>query len=211
MHLKDWRLHKEPKIPHNPQFNGLNYLYHYSLSEALHMLTDPRWTRAIFVRDPKERLLSAYLDKAAKKYGRYVDRHCCPSESNEEDSCGRQASESLLNFLRIIRDRCCCDAHWKPQAWRIDQELWEYINYVGYFDSLAADTQQMLQQLGAWKEFGFSGWGESHNESIFMEPSRAKHQTGAGNKLSQYFNSSVGEKLLLEFYSDDYRRFAFQP
>jgi hypothetical protein len=53
-------------IPWNPEVNGLRYLYHYNRTAASHMMTAPDWTRAIFVRDPKTRFLSAYLDKVVR-------------------------------------------------------------------------------------------------------------------------------------------------
>ena len=40
-------------------------------------MTSPSWTRAIFVRDPKERLLSAYLDRIDSLSGEYGARACC--------------------------------------------------------------------------------------------------------------------------------------
>ncbi len=211
MHLKDWDIHQEPKIPHDPKFNGLKYLYHYPLPEALHMLTDPEWMRAIFVRDPKERFLSAFLDKAVKKKGMYIDRHCCISDQNKEDSCGKQASRSLIDFIQVVRQQCCCDPHWKPQSQRIDDNLWDYINFIGYFHNMAADTQKMLQDLGmgAWEAFGASGWGKFQNESIFVESSQAKHRTSARTKLLHYFNDTISEGLIEDFYADDYNRFEF--
>ena len=47
-------------IPHISPQNGLKVLTDYSLQEANEMLTSEKWTRAMFVRDPKERVLSAY-------------------------------------------------------------------------------------------------------------------------------------------------------
>ena len=50
--------------PHDPNLNGLRYLYHFPIETAHEMMTSPHWTRAIFVRDPKIRFLSAFMDKA---------------------------------------------------------------------------------------------------------------------------------------------------
>jgi hypothetical protein len=94
----DWQMqgdnsaqHQNPKeLPHNPFQNGLNYLYHYPPHIADRMLTDPTWTRAIFVRDPKERLLSAYLDKAVGEQGKYVKHHCCPKGERGQRPKNRQ-------------------------------------------------------------------------------------------------------------------------
>ena len=65
MELDDWMDHNW-KVPHDPNRNGLSFLFNYEVMDALTILTSPRWTRAIFVRDPKERILSAYLDKVAR-------------------------------------------------------------------------------------------------------------------------------------------------
>eukprot|EP00571_Detonula_confervacea_P009747 CAMPEP_0172322420 /NCGR_PEP_ID=MMETSP1058-20130122/45843_1 /TAXON_ID=83371 /ORGANISM="Detonula confervacea, Strain CCMP 353" /LENGTH=354 /DNA_ID=CAMNT_0013038157 /DNA_START=144 /DNA_END=1205 /DNA_ORIENTATION=- len=48
-------------LPHTWPANGLNYTSHYSLDKINEMMTSDKWTRATFVRDPKERALSAYL------------------------------------------------------------------------------------------------------------------------------------------------------
>jgi Sulfotransferase family len=45
----------------------------------MELLQSPQWTRAIFVRSPLERVLSAYLDKGLHEQGDYVFRHCCKS------------------------------------------------------------------------------------------------------------------------------------
>jgi hypothetical protein len=76
MGFENWLL-KDENLVHSPGENGLKYLYHYPPTEANEMLTSPNWTRAIFVRDPKNRILSAYLDKALHNHGDYVKRHCC--------------------------------------------------------------------------------------------------------------------------------------
>jgi len=90
------------KDPHDVNTNGLRYLHQYSFENASAMLTDPEWTNAIFVREPKERFLSAYLDKGKGREGRYVVRHCCPREKD----C---APETMLDFLGVTQR--CYDPH----------------------------------------------------------------------------------------------------
>eukprot|EP00934_Nitzschia_sp_Nitz4_P002442 Nitzschia sp. Nitz4//scaffold69_size99277//67484//68688//NITZ4_004639-RA/size99277-augustus-gene-0.22-mRNA-1//1//CDS//3329556733//2437//frame0 len=211
MHKEDWWLHKEPKLPHDPRYNGLAYLYQFPLPEARTMLTHPDWTRAIFVRDPKERLLSAFLDKAAKKDGLYVDRHCCPVASKQGgETCGKVASQSLTNFLELIQKDCCCDPHWKPQSQRIDQELWPYINFVGRFENLAGDTRRLLETLNVWEQYGASGWGEARNESAFVAASTSKHKTNADTKMKLYFNDSRVAQMAEDIYKGDYELFQYE-
>lgn len=54
------------KYPHDPRTNGLTYMNKYSIKESTRMMNSNEWTKAIFVRDPKEKFLSAYLDKVRK-------------------------------------------------------------------------------------------------------------------------------------------------
>lgn len=80
MGIQNWTS-TDGELPHNPKSNGLKYLYDYTLATANEMLTSPNWTRAIFVRDPESRVLSAYLDKVLHDHGEYIMRHCCPFHS----------------------------------------------------------------------------------------------------------------------------------
>ena len=64
--------------PHAPWVNGLSYLTMYPIETADAMLTSTEWVRAMFVRDPKERLLSAYLHwkpKQIEQAGLIVSAH----------------------------------------------------------------------------------------------------------------------------------------
>jgi hypothetical protein len=204
MHLEDWMIHKEPHLPHNPAKNDLRYLYHFHPDDAYHMMTSPDWTRAIFVRDPKERALSAYLDKAALRNGLhqpYVYRHCCIWDVNQ--TCAKKASKSFQDFIQVAKESCCCDPHWKPQSKRIDAPFWKYINFVGSFDSLAKDAHLLLERLSG-SEYAASGWGTHGNESIFAEGTSARHETSAYTKLRRYYNESGVEEMVEGFYAEDY-------
>jgi hypothetical protein len=205
MNLDDWNVDKG-SLPHDPFKNGLTYLYDYHPNEAFNMMTSKHenWTRAIFVREPLERLLSAYLDKGKRKGGQYVAKHCYH----------KQQPLSFPEFLNIIRSKHCRhDPHWMPQTERLDAPFWSTINFVGKFDSLQEDTKELLENLDAWDDYGASGWGPYHNESIFSEGTHAKHETGSSEYFQQYYNDSSLQKLALDFYHDDYRHplFHFTP
>ena len=103
-------------LPWNPEKNGLKYLYDYDLDRATDMMTSPDWTRAIFVRDPKERLLSAYLDKMMYNPG-YIVQKCC-----RDSSCIAEGQESLERFFNIVVKQCE-DNHWQPQSDRLDEKV----------------------------------------------------------------------------------------
>lgn len=204
MHLDDWNVDKGP-LPHDPFRNGLQYLYHYPPSQALKMMTSKHdnWTRAIFVREPLERLLSAYLDKGKRKGGIYVAKHC-----NHQ-----QQSLSFAEFIQIIRSSCRHDSHWMPQTERIDAPFWNSINFVGNFDSLQQDSRELLEKVDAWDDYGASGWGPSHNESIFSKGTHARHKTGSSQYFAQFYNDSELQEMALDLYHKDYSNpvFHFTP
>lgn len=195
MELDDWR-EDTGALPHNPNKNGLKYLYHYPPETALEMLTSKHkgWSRAIFVRDPLERLLSAYLDKGKRKNGSYIAKHCKE----------HQAGFSFEEFVDIVSSSCKHDPHWAPQIQRIDGPFWQHINFVGKFDTLQRDTKKLLTRVGAWEEYGESGWGPRFNESIFSNSTHARHETGASDHFEEYYNSSWVRNKALEFYRRDY-------
>ncbi len=87
-------------IPHNPQSNGLKYLYDFSFERVDEILTSPNWTRAIFVRDPLERVLSAYLDKAVRQNGTYVKRHCCGIKDDDGMSYTQREQQQQQEKIR---------------------------------------------------------------------------------------------------------------
>jgi Sulfotransferase family len=226
---------------HDPSINGLIYLYHYSLDEANYMLQSTEWTKAIFVRDPPTRILSAYLDKGRRHNGSYVQHHCCPSQNT---TCGWRASQSFESFLQTIlveysnQTQCIRDPHWmrmtdrlphsllqwleSTENYALKQQQLQHINdlrptttwFVGHMETLADDARRLLQKVGAWEEYGASGWSRSKGENrsttsdeIFQSNS-ATHATDASQLLSSHYelssNSLLIQQLVLQFYAPDY-------
>jgi hypothetical protein len=205
-------------LPHHPASNGLNYLYHYMPYEAEQMITDPNWTKAIFFRDPKERLLSAYLDKVLHNKGQHVRTHCCSNNKKAGGGGGfamaitlkchvpvAQLPDPLLSFYDFL-DKVvphCNDPHWKPQAHRIPDQYWPFINFVGHMDNLANDTRTLLQHIGAWEEYGATGWPSSTG-AIFAGPTNVQHATNAHDQIKQYYASPEVVNLAQLVHSADY-------
>jgi len=185
----------------NPGLNGLTYLYNLDLSTANEAMTSPNWTRAIFVRDPKSRFLSAYLDKVVSERG-FLHRYCCPYTNDCES--GRS---TLSAFFRIASK--CQEIHWVPQSHRMEAKYWEYINFVGHIENAQQDAERLLRTvgMGAWEKFGKSGWGSEGTGSIFSENEKTSpgthHATNASKKLQDYYTPEL-ERLVEEFYEADY-------
>ena len=196
----DWRSVTQG-LPHVPSKNGLRYLYNYNLTYANHIMTSSDWTRAMFVRDPKERFLSAYLDKAVEDY-LFLDT-CC--NHKREVYCNSMQAPSLPEFLTAIRD--CNDSHWDPQMTRMEAKYWPYINFVGHMHTAQQDAKALLQRLHVWEHFGLTGWGESKLLPIFANEEDGSggrsHATDAKSKVKEYLYPAL-EAQVEEFYEQDY-------
>jgi hypothetical protein len=212
----DWSVQEYQKwLPWNPSTNGLAYLYNYDPQHATHMMTSPEWTRAVFVREPKARLLSAYLDKAVRKGGKFLSQKgCCPYGGG----CVPSARASLRGFLETVV-YYCDDTHWRPQSRRMETKYWPLVNFVGRLETMRDDARLLLERIGAWDEFGVSGWGPDGTLSLFAGPSSEaynnsssdnigqKHATGAVDKFRLYYGSSDDPDLagaVEAFYAEDY-------
>lgn len=186
----------------HPERNGLTYLYHLDISTANEAMTSPNWTRAIFVRDPKTRFLSAYLDKAKSETG-FINRRCCPELYN----CEKPARPTLDAFFRLASK--CKDAHWVPQTQKMEAKYWDYINFVGHIETAQQDAELLLRKvgMGAWEKFGESGWGVDGNSPIFSDNKKGSagthHAKNADKKLRKYYTPEV-ESLVEQFYKGDY-------
>jgi hypothetical protein len=196
---KNWRTSQLGNgIPHEPNRNGLSYLYHFDKEEATEMLTSAEWTRAMFVREPKDRMLSAYLDKGRKNGGLYITTHCCPNHQ----TCAEIVESSFSGFLQVIHH--CRDPHWASQSRRMERQYWPYLNFMGHIEDAQEDTKRLLQTLGGWESYGASGWGQDGTEPIFASTGTVRHQTGASDKLREYYTDET-ERMVEDLTWEDFQ------
>lgn len=193
------RMSDKPDVPrgyiHQQEFTNL---YDYPIEVASEMMTSDEWTRAIFIRDPKERTLSAYLNKAVKD-DTFFKEHCCRYMSIEQ--CERYWW-SFEEFLDLTEK--CHERHWDPQYSIIDEKYWPYMNFFGDFSDLANETERFLRQLGgdAWEKYGATGWGKDGTSAIFVR-NNAGHKTGSHDKMKIYYTPDL-EEVIENRYIKDY-------
>ena len=139
MGFPDWRTG-----PTWGPMTGLIQLHHFDLPNATRLLNDPTYLRAMMVRDPKDRFLSAYLDKAVKTD--YLMTHFCPQPSKNKKSSAQNAAQdvcrhglrnnhtiSFAQFLDITS--VCHDTHWMPQSHRLDSQFYPLLDFVGRLET----------------------------------------------------------------------------
>jgi len=110
--------------------------------------------------------------------------------------------------------RQCYDEHWEPQINRMRPRNWKWINFVGRFENARNDTRRLLEKIGAYEEFGASGWGEKTNDDengtnnhtlAVFEVNAATHKTGAKKQMkAQYAAAPETERLVMQYYRLDY-------
>ena len=210
MGYKDWR---DGWVPSRHETNGLRYLEHYSLEQATELMNSPEYTRAIFVRDPKDRLVSAYLEKTSIGI-QNMKRHCCNklTTQKEQGQCVKKAKSSLSGFLNVTQSVCPKNVHWWPQGLRMEAKYFPLLDFVGHMEHMAEDAERLLKRIGAWEEFGKSGWGKRGKEAIFTSKSGVFHATSPEIKggvdaywqrLSKFYTSEL-ENVVEEVYQSDY-------
>ncbi|XRB17917.1 fucosyltransferase [Pseudoscourfieldia marina] len=140
---------------HNPKTNKLTYLSAYSFQTAYDMLRNDSWTKAIFFRAPVKRFVSGYYDKIQRT-------------TPEID---------LATFVSKLEHgwHHNMEVHWKSQCEYVHKcdAILPFINFIGDFDNLANDTRRLLERVGAWEEYGRTGWGDDGGKCIFCRGVRA--------------------------------------
>jgi hypothetical protein len=53
-------------------------------------------------------------------------------------------------------------------------------------ETMADDTRRLLQQVGAWDEYGSNGW-PPHNGAMYSGPVTIHHATSSSSKMAEYY------------------------
>jgi hypothetical protein len=208
--------------PYQQSDDGLRRLYDYTIEEASAMMSSPDYTRAIFVRDPRSRLIATYLNRVVGGLSRsknvgdggeqvpYVLMACCggPSSCNHGINlpiyCQRACRNETIEFSRFLSFALqgCDQPWWRPQNRQMEPRFYPLLNFVGQYENVARDAQNLLERIGAWEEFGKTGWGRSGKESIFQGTTEIQQDV-----VQQYFNNTEIQKIYKAF--EVYETFPF--
>lgn len=141
------------------------FLGKYSTEEIIEILTSPEWVRFCFVRNPYDRLLSAYKSKIGNTRDTQYSwlqnairgRFNCPD--------GDRCSANMVTFGDFVQFLSDCggkvryelkpdaiyDGHFNAQTRILKQDLIEY-DFIGRFENFADDFKTVLARLGAPEE-----------------------------------------------------------
>ncbi len=152
------------------------------------IVNDPAWTKAILLRDPAERLLSAYLDK-------YIYTGGYAANVFREGGRYMPFDEFLGYVLDPNRDTRRptglhekADPHWRPQHLVGPVEKFgPAFTHVGDYHDRRTWIRDVLQSVDGWEFFGRDGWGVDERRAIF-ESNDHPQRTGAGGRMREFYD-----------------------
>jgi len=167
---------------HHPHFNNLTFLYHYPREEAIAMLHNDSWIKATFVRDPAERLLSAYMNK-------FVD----PQFHYSKHLFGRNDTMKFEELICMM-ERGNWENHWMPQSYFTRFEATApWFHFLGSFQHFYDDMHVLFRTIG--------------EEALFLRVlSKYKsHNAFGGSTFCKYYNKIDVYERVQKLYARDYR------
>ncbi len=167
---------------------GLVTLGALPAERSARILEDPAWHRAVVLRDPFERLVSAFLHllhEPVRIRGRFHIR----------------APLSFAEFLDVITEGSdeirLSNLHWRPQVQFFPTI--DVFNYVIDFTRLPEQGRVLLQRVGAWEAHGRTGWGPGRDEP-FLASVHGIYSTRARERLAEF---AAFEPRVRELYRAD--------
>ena len=159
---KEEVLNLPPKLFHAYVDHTLSFFARYldRREEAMALLDNPEYFKFTIVRNPWDRLTSAYLNKFVK-----------PVDIEQSSSPGKQVVEEYyrdrglavdyvtgITFKQFIeylmsRENTEIDGHWQPQSMFINNNQFDYI---GRIETLDTDFKAIAEHLGVTKNLGWA-------------------------------------------------------
>jgi hypothetical protein len=151
-------------LPHYKEDRKTFFMSTLDPDKAQEIMNDPSWTKAVFFRNPFERLLSAYEDKIVNKAYTQKVFHI-------GDLSTPQSERPVLTFAEFV-DRIadnttnadcsnpnglgsCTDPHWKPQVMTCGLDrLLPNFDFIASFDHISEHTKILLDRVGIWEKHG---------------------------------------------------------
>jgi len=186
-------------------------LSHYSPSDADKMMRDTSWTKAVVVRNPAERLLSAYLDKIRDTS--FSSAYCFNLGLEEDCDLDKVDFSSFVDLV-AKQNRREMNQHWNPQAlsYNLQKHRSDYTNLL-CFERLSTDTKCFLEGLqtsnkqSAWERYGQTGFGPTSSDRFppnrGLDSHYAKH---AKKKRARYYTEEILAKVY-DIHAADYALF----
>ncbi|XP_073328429.1 carbohydrate sulfotransferase 8-like [Pagrus major] len=196
-------------IPHDAAHysNHLRRLESYDragIAERLHS-----YTKVLFIREPFERLVSAFRDKFESPNSYYHPVFGRPIISRYRANATRTALRTgagvtfreFVQYLLDVQRPVGMDIHWEPVSQLCNPCLLRY-NFIGKFESLEDEANFLLQSIGAPRNLTFPDFKDRN-------PREERTSSSITQKYFNQLNSTERQKAF-DFYYMDYLMFNYQ-
>ncbi|XP_051058091.1 carbohydrate sulfotransferase 9 isoform X2 [Phodopus roborovskii] len=166
------------------------------------------YTKAVFVRDPMERLVSAFRDKFEHPnsyyhpvFGKAIIKKYRPNASAEALNNGSGVKfKEFVYYLLDAHRPVGMDIHWEKVSKLCYPCLINY-DFVGKFETLEEDANYFLQLIGAPTELKFPNFKDRHSSD----------ERTSAHVVRQYLKdlSRAERQRIYDFYHLDYLMFNY--
>eukprot|EP00977_Amphora_coffeiformis_P018225 scaffold6318_cov155-Amphora_coffeaeformis.AAC.1 len=87
----------------------------------------------------------------------------------------------------------------------MERKYWPHVTSILHLNDAAGDARRLLEQVGAWDEFGASGWGSDGKASIFGTSVTTRHMTNASELVGFYYDTPALVKQVEFLFAKDYK------
>ena len=150
----------------------------FGTDEIVEMITSPEWFKFAFVRDPYDRLLSAYKTQVGNTWNEQTRNIKDAINRSLGDPTIQEDPERLISFRDFVHWLCDVgdrhlfwDGHMGVQCRMLMWDIMQY-DFIGRVESLTDDLSTVLQRLGASPEI-LSTVGELVNRTHPLQPATA--------------------------------------
>ncbi|KAK2842862.1 hypothetical protein Q5P01_013062 [Channa striata] len=195
-------------IPHDVAHYGnrLRRLESYDqagIAERLHS-----YTKVLFIREPFERLVSAYRDKFESPNSYYHPVFGRPIISRYRTNATRRALHTgagvtfreFVQYLLDVRRPVGMDIHWEPVSQLCHPCLLKY-DFIGTFESLEEEANFLLRRIGAPRNLTFPDFKDRN-------PHAERTSSSITQKYFSQLNATERQKAF-DFYYMDYVMFNY--
>ena len=204
---EDWL---KPGLAHDPKASGLVLLAAGDPALARVLDREGAWLFAM-VRNPYTRVLSAYLDKIARRidgpkpgragrdeaFDRMVERiEAFRADALDPAAFPRISFEVFLRWLEADASPACRNEHWAPQTAILGQWI-DRCDGIGRFEAMDRDAPVILRAMGSRVSF----------------PDQAKIRfpaTAASDRLAEHYTPAAAE-IVRRLYAADFARLGYDP
>ncbi|TMS01087.1 Carbohydrate sulfotransferase 8 [Larimichthys crocea] len=195
-------------IPHDAAHyaNRLRRLESYGHAGIIERLRS--YTKVLFVREPFERLVSAFRDKFESPNSYYhpvfgrpiISRYRANATSVALQTGAGVTFREFVQYLLDVRRPVGMDIHWEPVSQLCNPCLLWY-NFIGKFESLQEDANFLLRRIGAPANLTFPDFKDRN-------PLAERTSSRITQRYFEQLNATERQKTF-DFYYMDYLMFNY--